>query len=448
MTIHYREKLVFSGIKKSQFAIFSLAFLALFILSSCDSDNNSGSHWLSATPISTDATAYNFGPKLAIDSNDDAIVIWMKRRFDIDQFNLVSRRFSAGTGWGSEEIIVASYPNWYDVITDLNGNAMVFWQFRDSNGTGQLWAKYYSSDLGWRNAVQINAQGTDASSAHIAFDPNGIATAMWTQSDNSSSSNDVWCRHYDPVNEWGVAELFVSNTSVSALAFAENGVGIFVGATSYSADPILVKVLDPDIGWGPEVIVNSFAPTGFLLRSGTPLSINSEGRAILIWQQGFNVWASPFTPSTGWGAPEQIQNETATEFSFPRTAIDERGNGIAMWSIFWGLENNLWVNHFDAATGWNGEFLIPTNGQPVASFDMALHPNGNAITIWNLRNESSSSLWSNVYTSDVGWSQSENIANAPESFIDYPCVELFADGNAISIWAQNNHIWANYYYPP
>lgn len=95
-----------------------------------------GTGWSAAESIQTDTTWHGARVVIAFDSNDNALAVWQQG--DGTRDNIVSNRYVAGSGWGSEVLIEtdnAGYARFPDLAIDSSGNALAVWQQHDGART-------------------------------------------------------------------------------------------------------------------------------------------------------------------------------------------------------------------------------------------------------------------------------------------------------------------------
>lgn len=156
-----------------------------------------GHGWGTAFPVETDDTAASYSPRLAADTNGNAIVLWTQQT-TITYTGPCIVLASAGSG-------------------DCNPKTVKI---------TNLWSSHYSSGIGWSSPelVETNDQG-DASQPQVAFDKSGKALAVWVQ--NNGAHMNIWANNYKPGLGWGAASVIQSDNSGDAMSpnIAVNSVG-------------------------------------------------------------------------------------------------------------------------------------------------------------------------------------------------------------------------------
>lgn len=199
------------------------------------------------------------------------------------------------------------------------------------------------------------------------------------------------------------------------------------------------------------------------------LAVDAAGNMIVVWQHEFSsgvndfydiydIWASRYTPSDGWGEPELLETEFSNAL-FPQVAMDAAGNAIAVWQQSDGTRFNIWTNRYTPANGWGGAQLLETDDLGDAQFasqfgaygvigarnNIAMRPDGSAVVVWS-QSEGPSDIQpdsfdrfgtvASHYTPGEGWSAPVVLDLTAEN-AGWIQVGLDANGNAIAVWEQN-----------
>jgi hypothetical protein len=177
--------------------------------------------------------------------------------------------------------------------------------------------------------------------------------------------------------------------------------------------------------------------------------MDAQGNAVAVWQQNNDIYASRFTPSSGWGTAQLIETNSGNA-SEPKVAMDPQGSAVAVWDQWDGDRFNVWSNRFTPAGGWGTAELIETNdvGNGLDP-EVAVDPQGNAVVVW-IQWETTFDVWSNRFTPAGGWGTAERI-EADGGRAEQPRVAVDALGNAVAAWWQSdgtrNNVWSNRFTP-
>ena len=163
------------------------------------------------------------------------------------------------------------------------------------------------------------------------------------------------------------------------LAVNRGGVALVVWATQESAAEgrqLFSRRLDPVAGWtGAERIEG-----GEARRASTAyppsLALDEGGNGLAVWDSE-GIVAARLVAAGGWLPPERIAGPPS---SVPKVFLDAGGRGFAAWT----LRGEAYVRRFDPAGGWVGETrFTPEAGWSFSgSGDVAFDSAGQALLVW------------------------------------------------------------------
>lgn len=356
--------------------------------------------WAAAAQIENDNVTGMSLPRIAVDSNGNAISVWQQSG---GGNNILANRFGFGLGggWGAHLGIDADpgFASVADVKFDSNGNAIAVW--RQTDGVRyHVMANRYVVGIGWGLAVAVEADNTaDALSPRVAVDPAGNAIAVWYKSDGTRTN--IWANRYTSLG-WGTPALIETDNAGDARF--------------------------PEIG------------------------VDSAGNAIVVWQQSngsYNsVWANRYSVATGWGTAVTIESQTAYA-NTPDIAIDRNGNAIAVWTQGNPTRSNIWMNRYSIATGWGTESAIETGDFDSSLAKVAIDPSGNALAVWQRLQQGGAiaDIWASRFNARSGWSAPAQIETDNAGTALNSRIVIDSRGNALAVWMQSDgirtNIWAN-----
>ncbi len=446
----------------------SIAVAAVLSLTACGDGGGGGGGstptakaWGTAQLIETNNAGPAGVPQIAVDGNGNALAAWVQ--YDGTRTNIWANRFSAGSGWGTAQLIEtdnkgSAYSP--QIAFDGSGNAIAVWQ--QSDGTrANIWANRYTAATGaWGTAALIETDDTGgAYGPQIAFDGSGNAIAVWYQSDGTRD-NILANRYSAATGAWGTAALIETDNAYASspqIAFDDSGNAIavwqqFDGARDSMWANRYTAATD---AWGTAALIETDnAGSAF----NPQLALDGSGNAIAVWRQSDgtrdNIWANRYTAATGaWGTAALIESDDAGGALFPQIAVDGSGNAIAVWVQDDGTRQNILANRYSAATdAWGTATLIETDnaggaGNPQIAFDGS----GNAIAVWYQSDGTRANIWANRYSGATNtWGTAALIeTDDAGDAIAAPQIAFDGSGNAIAVWQQSDgtrdNIWANRY---
>lgn len=281
-----------------------------------------GTGWEGAEPLETEEEDA-FGPDVAVTPNGMAIVAWLQLGSDPTEdlyySELWVRHFTPETGWGSAERLDNQDGEALDSGIALNsrGDAVVAWA-RVGEERRNAWANRFTPGTGWSDAEPLEDNDGITNGPNVAVDPRGNAVVIWSQTVGGDEPN-AWTNRFTPDTGWGSAELLE---------------GLEGGA------------------WEPSIAMDS---------NGNALAVwyQREHALELLHREGnfLDIWVNSFTPEGGWGDAERIDSGDG-DAARPQIAMDPSGNGLAVWHQSDGNRFSIRANRFTPATGWGSAEVI------------------------------------------------------------------------------------------
>ncbi len=444
------------NIKKGIYFVFAALALAIWGCGGGGSVTNNVTSWGSAQLLETDNAGDAGEPVIAVDGSGNALAVWFQS--DGIRDNIWSNRYTAGTGWGSSQLIEtdnAGDAGEPAIAVDGSGNALAVW-FQSDGIRDNIWSNRYTAGSGWGTPqlLETDDQG-NAFQPQIAIDGNGNALAVWKQWDGLIVYN-IWSNRYTAGTGWGSAQLIETDSAGSAgnpqIAFDGSGNALAVWKQSDGTrDNIWSNRYVAGTGWGSaQLIETDNAGDG----RRPQIAFDGNGNALAVWEQfdgtRDNVWSNRYVSGTGWGTPQLIESDNAGDAGNPQIAFDGSGNALAIWDQWDGTLNNIWSNRYVSGTGWGTPQLLETDDQGNAfQPQIAIDGNGNALAVWYQYDGTRDNIWSNRYASGTGWGSAQLIEsdNAGDAF--FPEIAVDGNGNALAVWEQSDgtrdNIWSNRY---
>ncbi len=215
----------------------------------------------------------------------DAMAAWNVRTGDF-AIEVWASNYTAG-GWSAPEKISAGddYSGSPRLGMDGNGNAVVVWSQRVAENIYNVYGNNFSAGSGW--SVPINIQnGTDDSRApRVAMNAAGDAVAVWQQ--NYGGKLSLTANVYVPGTGWQGAERLENGNwggSLPEIGLAENGDAIVVWVPE-SAQGIRSLQYSEREGWGPSETIQT--NTGWV--ENLDIDVGKYGSAVVVWEQDNDV---------------------------------------------------------------------------------------------------------------------------------------------------------------
>ncbi len=182
------------------------------------------------------------------------------------------------------------------------------------------------------------------------------------------------------------------------------------------------------------------------------VAMDQNGNAIAVWHQSDgtrdNICANRYVVGSGWGTAELIETDDAGPAANPHVATDPNGNVITVWLQSDGTRNSIWANRYVAGSGWGTAELIETDDGSAYGPQVAMDAGGNATAVWYQDDGTRDNVWANRYDASSGWGTAELLETDTED-ANLPQIAMDPGGHAIAVWWQDDgtqyNIWANRY---
>jgi len=328
-------------------------------------------------------------------------------------------------GWIEE--VGTGVSDQHQIVVDGQSNALAVWEYTQATGSG-IWANHYTRVGLWEQPELISS-GDTATAPQVAADDAGNGFAVWVQSEASVNAN-IWTNRYVVDQGWGTPEVLqdgeVTPARIPSIAADPAGNAIAIWAQqdidSSATEVVWARRFEPGAGWGVAESIDEM-PSG-LAGTSTALGMDRNGNAIAVWARGSaTLWAKRYTAGSGWETVELIKADAGTRVRNQRLAVGANGEAFVIWiqdedaHAVWSQAEqadpdfeNIWANRYTPGSGWGTPELIePPNEDPMEEDETATSPRvgvnagGNAFVVWRQNSEDWGSIWSNRIDPGEAW---------------------------------------------
>ncbi|MCP3059338.1 hypothetical protein LXT21_11190 [Myxococcus sp. K38C18041901] len=338
-------------------------------------------------------------PRVAVTTSGRAMAVWLEN----DGLNdaLWVSEYTPTTGWSSalemdlfrelpEDELRVRQPQ---VVADADGRVLLMWLQSEGSAATQLWSTRYLPDEGWSKPDRVLAHPLgDATHLELARDPAGTFTALWTQFDGDTFSENVWSTRGSPSTGW------------------ESARRLDTPAPGFSLEP--------------------------------RVSVSSDGHVVAGWDrfdelEGIPVvWFSRWTPAEGWSAAERMSPPGVDGF-YAEPVAGPGGAALALWSGLGAVEVELWARRFVPGSGWSTperlEEVLGSSGAAQASPER----DGRTLVVWPRARDGVTRLSSRAFEFSRGFRPREDVAQPPQgrTAMD-PRVATVSPWESLAVWTQ------------
>lgn len=340
------------------------------------------------------------GPNVALDQAGNAIAVWYQENGDSTYSAMASYYNATDESWqaasvisGSKTSTVAKFPR---IEMDKDGNGIAVFGVVQG-GHGGIWSSRFNKvNSSWSSPVEIgSATLNEALSPAITVDGLGNILAVWRQK-NAGGRYSTWANRYNKANDsWGTASAIDDNSNfdVQFPAISSDGKGNAVAVWDKKAAGSITNIWAAfyshnDHQWQAAVNIDDSANTTAVPQ----VAMDKNGNALVVWQQedddADNIWAARYlAENSGWQTPVLIEMDLG-DAAVPQVAIDDQGNGIALWYQDNGVQGDgsreiSKASRYDIAeNSWSESGPIGDGVDAMYEQKIAFEDNGNAIAVW------------------------------------------------------------------
>ena len=321
--------------------------------------------------------------RVAVNARGDAVAVWWTRSEGSND-RVESAHMPAGGIWSGP--VVLSDPledsNHARAAIDATGNAVAVWTRYDADGGGLEWVRTASRPVGglWSSAVTLSDQ--PALDAHVVFDGQGNALAVWTGYDGRIESADrpaggAWST---PVAVSEPGHAFWPRVALDGLG---NAVAVWV--QDHNGDERVHTADRPVRGvWSTPVALSRTGRSAHQPR----VAVNPRGDAVVVWrelpvgQEVDTVQAADRPLGAAWGTPVTLSSAGREAWN-PDVVIDRQGTAIAVWAQRQEMNYQFRVDSAELSGGsWSYNGALSDFGRDVRDAQIVIDGQGNAVAVW------------------------------------------------------------------
>lgn len=355
-----------------------------------------------SSPKSLQTSANSSGqPMLGADDTGNATAIWPEFNsgasfINTAIFNPQSMQWSAPIPVPTQKGLSLAGPK---MAMDHLGNIALIWQQYSIEGIPMTAGAYYTaSKKNWSTPGILQTGTLSGLSQNVAIDANGNAIAIWAQAnDIDPTTRNIYAAIYSVTGQqWEAPTLIQSGTadaSNPALAFDTQGNAIVVWSQTQTNGNRLIteaRYNGSSKSWSTPQLIQQSGLTG----DAPGIVIDAGGNATVVWSQGngaeaFVLASARYLVATGawkqYASLESINSSLTLPYDMPfALASDPAGNVIVAWNSNSG--NSVFHAHaarFSAADdGWGPAVLLQSNTSSTTSPTLAVDETGQAIVLW------------------------------------------------------------------
>ncbi|HET8565505.1 MAG TPA: PKD domain-containing protein [Solirubrobacterales bacterium] len=361
----------------------------------------SAADWLpavDASPVLSNASQFSGSLQdVAIDAQGNATAVWVQWAGLGDAKILEAATRPAGGSWSapvqlSEAGEQALSPK---VVVDANGDAAVIWEAFTGSNNEIVRAATRPADGAWSQAVALSDVDGYSGSPDITIDPQGNATAVWTTGPQFEYGFVQTATH-PAGGTWSqpVALSDENAASVSPHIAADSQGDLTAIWDAGGEEGVIQSKTRPAGGEWSSAAVDVSGEDG--LSSNAQIAIDGQGDAVAVWQQkdapvasGFHYFVQTARRVSGsWSSPLTISREDGLAIN-PGLAVDPDGNATVAWAwipLAAATATGLQARTGTAGGTWGSIVYVATrpsgSGSSEGAIQLLADQQGDVTVIW------------------------------------------------------------------
>ena len=199
----------------------------------------------------------------------------------------------------------------------------------------------------------------------------------------------------------------------------------------------------PVAGWQSQLAISPSTSAG---HGDAKIVIANDGRAMATWSQpnvvgstqiGDIVWASRYTPGSGWAAPTEVTRVDGNVSEYFLAMNSANGKGMLGWTRNVNTTYDVMTVPFDLAAAWGTPAIIDARIDPATSLSMGVDSSGSTVAVWQGAKPTgfaNRAVWSNRYTPAGGWGTPQLVNTGADDGAINPEVAVTPGGDAVVVW--------------
>lgn len=338
---------------------------------------------------------------------------------------------------------------------DARGNMLVVWPQQVDENTYEvaIFARWHRQTSGWQPIFQVSGPGVDDRNFDLAVTPDGDAIVVWRAYDSTLGTYSISARRYlggsweEAAPATGTATYtYINNGPFVSMAGGMSVVYFYAGTANY--DIVFGTSAPNDGGWPTEPSGLEYVYTNSTFSVyGLHLAQDASGNAMLIYNRNTNAtnvgsmyFAKFLASNQTWEYPADVPVATAIYgYSGSAVSLDSEGAAMVIWTSL-AAPYDLWASRYTKAKGFAAAVkLDDLDDQPYTNgYQDALVTDGTDFYVaWGQPVGSTTNAYANRFSTAEGkWAGAELVSSGDTTLYDYPMIAVDPQRNVTVAWTQ------------
>ncbi|NVJ27671.1 MULTISPECIES: hypothetical protein [Myxococcus] len=395
-------------------------------------------------------------PQVAVAGDGHAMSVWTEN--DGVHQALWFSEYVPQTGWTSgaavglwrdfpEGVLRVRQPQ---LVADGYSRMLAIWLQQEGPGAEQMWFSLHTRGEGWSKPERVLTRPPgDATDLEVVRDAAGIVTAAWTRFDGDTFSENVWVTRGSPETGFEDARRIDTPTPGFSLepqvSVSDDG-HVAVGWTRFDeVEGIGMTWFSrwtPAGGWSAAERASADGVESFYAE---PLA-GPGGAVLALWSSlgpvNVELWARPFVPGTGWGAPQRVEDALGTS-GMAQASRERGGRAMVVWPRVRAGFTRLSAQPYDFAHGFRERQDV--DAQPL-TLGQAQDPQvvslsrTHALVVWSHQMAGGHRIATSRYTLNQGWGRALLLDTAPTAQSGLPWLSVGPTGVGVATWLHRGEV--------
>ncbi len=376
-------------------------------------------------------------PRLAFDADGNAVAVW--RWYDGSYVRIQASTKLYGESWQetSDTISDAGYNALQpQIAVDPAGNAIAIWPQDDGANTRiQTSTKLFGE--AWGDPVTISVAGIDAGFPKIAVDSYGNATAVWTLYGITTVRVQVSTKLFRGIwtDPYTLSDIDYEATSAD-VAVDSDGYATAVWSGSDGTNSLIqasTKLFEGT--WTPRELLSEDGQNAH----GPNVVVDADGNATVVWSRsdGTNsrIQASTKSLEGIWTPPDTLSEDGQDAYS-PNVAVDSSGIATVVWSQSDGTNSRIRASTKPFEGIWTPPDTLSEDGQNAYGPYVAVDSSGNATVVWSRSDGTNGRIEASTKPFGGTWATPSALSGAGSN-AGFEHIAYDSFGNATATWSDN-----------